>query len=394
MNMSADIDNHISFSRNLNLLIESDLTTFTQESESAGYSLPVSTEKELRELIEFGRQFFPDSAFTISGGYTPIYVRPKWAVGYSFIGVILPLVSFLHRLRGDTDFINKLKVNISNLAQFDDTIFELSCLKQFYENGYQFEYEPSVIVGDTGKRPDFRLTIEDLDVFVECKQVRLGQGKAEVQFTEQCNYAQGGFPEGLDKRLNSENLRLEVNFKKVPSKKDLDTLVVKVCDVCGESQQVCELPVQQILDSIEYTIVRQDEPSKFPMKAMRVGRLIISTKPRRIWNPDTDSPEGEILFTSTDLVRRRRQTLVKRIREAKKQLPNDKLGMIILGKANLAIVKQDIEKRMNGDQYMNIMAFVVNPFEEFWSCYRIYYRGLLSDLFEGFQTQNPFRQTV
>ena len=185
-----------------------------------------------------------------------------------------------------------------------------------------------------------------------------------------------------------------MNFKTTPSKKDLDTLVVKVCDVCGESQLVCELPVKQIGDSIEYTIVRQDEPSKFPMKAMRVGRLIISTEPRRIWNPATDSPEGEILFTSTDLVRRRRLTLVKRIREAKNQLPNDKLGMIILGKANLAMAKQDIEKRMNGDQYMNIMAFVVNPFGEFWSCYRIYCRELLSDLFEGFQTKNPFRQTI
>jgi len=391
--MSANSDSHISFSRNLNLLTESDLTIFLQESESAGYDLPVRTEKELRELIGFGKQFFPDSAFTISGGFTPIYVRPKLSVGYSFIGVILPLVSFLHEFRGNTNFINKIKVNLSNLAQFDDTIFELRCLKRFCENGYHFQYEPSIVVGDTEKRPDFKLTKENLDVFVECEQVRLGQGKAEVQFTEQCKYVQERFPEGLDKLLHSNNLRLELNFKKTPSKKDLDTLAVKVCDVCGESQLAHKLPVQQIGDSIEYTIVRQDEPSKFPMKAMRVGRLIIGTEPRRIWNPATDSPEGEILFTSTDLIRRRRQTLVKRIREAKKQLPDGEQGMIILGKANLAIAKHEIEKRMNGDQYANIMAFVVNPFEEFWSCYRTYYRELLSDLFEGFQTQNPFGQT-
>jgi len=390
--MSADSDNHISFSRNLNLLIESDLTTFIKESESAGYSLPVSTEKALRELIKFGRQFFPDSAFTISAGFTQIYVRPKLSVGYSFIGVILPLVSFLYKFRGNTDFINRIKVNLRNLAQFDDTIFELRCLKQFCENGYHFQYEPSVIVGDTERRPDFKLTKENIELFIECEQVRLGQGKAEVQFTEQCNYAQGRFPEGLDKRLNSENLRLEVNFKKTPSKKGLDILVMKLCDVCGESQRLCELPIQEILDSIEYTIVRQDEPSKFPMKAMRVGRLIIGTKPRRILNPDTNSPEGEILFTSTDLVRRRRQTLIKRIREAKNQLPNDKLGMIILGKANLAIAKQELEKRMNGDQYRNIIAFAVNPLEELWSCYRTCYRELLSDLFKGFQKLNPFGQ--
>jgi hypothetical protein len=391
--MSADSDNHISFSRNLNLLIENDLVTFMQESNRAGVSIPVTTEKELWELIGFGRQFFPDSAFTISGGLTPIYVRPNQAVGYSFIGVILPLVSFLYKFRENTDFSNKIKVNLSNLAQFNDTVFELRCLKQFCENGYHFQYEPSVIVGDMQKRPDFKLTKGNLDVFVECEQVRLGQGKAEVQFTEQCNYVIGKFPDGLDKRLHSENLRLEVNFKETPSKKDLNTLVIKVCDVCGEGKRVCELPIQQVGESIEYTIIRQGEPSKFPVKAMRVGRLIVGTEPRRILNPDINSPEGEILFTSTNLVRRRRQTLVKRIREAKKQLPDSELGVIVLGKASLAIARQDIEKRMNGDQYQNIIASIVNPFEEFWSCYRTYHRELLFDLFEGFQPQNPFKQT-
>lgn len=392
--MSADIDNHISFSRNLNLLIESDLTTFTQESESAGYSLPVSTEKELRELIEFGRQFFPDSAFTISGGYTPIYVRPKFAIGYSFMEIILPVISFLYRFQGNTDFIGKTKVNISNLAQFDDTIFELRCLKQFSDNGFSFQYEPSVIVGCKEKKPDFKLTKDNLDLFVECKQARMGQGKGQLQFGKQCRYAQDRFPKELGEHLLNKKLRLEVNFIKIPSERDLDDLCRRINKLYDNVQKLNELPLQQVGDSIEFVIVGQSKPSIFPMKAMRVGHIIVGTESRRIWNPATDSPEGEILFTSTDLVRRRRQTLVKRIREAKKQLPDSEWGMIILGKVSLAIARQEVEKRMNGDQYTNIMAFVVNPFEEFWSCYRIYYRELLSDLFEGFQTQNPFRQTV
>lgn len=389
--MNAESDNHISFSRDLNLLIESDLTTFMQESESSGYSLSVSTEKELRELIGFGRQFFPDSAFTIrSGGITQIYVRSKFSVGYSFMGVILPLISFLYKFHENTGFISKVKVNIKNLAQFGDTIFELVCLKHFAENDCNFEYEPSVIIKGKEKRPDFRLTKDNTNIFVECKQVRLGQGKAEVQFTEQCNYAQDKFPGSLDKQLHTEKLRLEVNFKKSPSNKDLKALAVQLGDLCDDSPKICELPIQQIGDSIEYTIVKQSEPSQFPMKAMRVGRLIIGTEPRRILNPDTNSPEGEILFTSTDFASRRRQTLVSRIREAKNQLPNNEVGIIILGKVNLAIAKHEIEKRMNGDQYANIMAFIVNPFDEFWSCYRTLSRELLSDLFEGFQTQNPF----
>lgn len=391
--MSTDSDNHISFSRNLNLLIESDLTTFMQESEIAGYSLPVSTKKELRELIDFGRQFFPESAFTIGGGSTPIYMRPKLAVSYSFVGLILPVISFLHRFQGNTDFVGKAKVNISNLAQFDDTIFELRCLKQFSDNGFGFQYEPSVIVGCNEKKPDFKLTKDNLDIFVECKQVRMGQGKGELQFGSQCRYAQDRFPKDMGNHLFNKKLRLEVNFIEIPSERDLDDLCRRISKVYENVQGLNELPLQQVGDRIEFVIVEQSKPSIFPMKAMRVGSIIVGTESRRIWNPNTNSPEGEILFTSTDMVRRRRRTLVKRIREAKNQLPDSERGMIILGKANLTIAKQEIERRMNGDQYTNIMAFVVDPFEEFWSCYRTYYRELLSDLFEGFQTQNPFGQT-
>jgi hypothetical protein len=391
--MSADSNNNISFSRNLNLLIKNDLTTFWQESKIAGYSLPVSTVKELLELIEFGRQFFPDSAFTMCSGFAQIYVRPKSAVGYNYIRTIIPLVSFLYKFQEDKNFIDKLRVNISNLEQFDDTIFELMCLNQFYENGYHFQYEPSIIVNGREKKPDFLLTKENSDIYVECKQVRLGQGRAEVQFNEQCNYTKARFPESLDKRLHNDNLRLEVNFKKTPSKKDLNILANEVRDVYGENKRVCELPIRQVGDNIEYTIMKQDEPNKFPMKAIKTVYLLVGNEARRIWNPYTDNPEGEVFFTSTDLVSRRKQTIIKRIREAKKQLPDDKMGMIILGKANLAIAQQVMEKRMNGNQYMNILAFVVNPFEGFWSCYRTNYKGLLSDLFGGFQAQNPFGKT-
>ncbi len=392
--MNAESDNHISFSRDLNLLIESDLTTFMQESESSGYSLSVSTEKELQQLIEFGREFLPDSAFTISGGsFTPIYVRPKFAVDYNFVEIILPVISFLHRFQGNMDFIGKTKVNINNLAQFDDTIFELRCLKQFSDNGFSFQYEPSVIIGCKGKKPDFKLTKDNLDLFVECKQVRMGQGKGQLQFGKQCRDAQDRFPKKLGEHLLNKKLRLEVNFIKIPSERDLDDLCRRINKLYDNVQKLNELPLQQVGDSIEFVIVGQSKPSIFPMKAMRLGKIIVGTESRRIWNPATDSPEGEILFTSTDLVRRRRKTLVNLIREAKNQLPDNEFGIIILGKTNLTIAVKEIENRMNGNQYRNIMAFIVNPFDDFWSCYRTHYRGLLSDLFEGFQTQNPFRQT-
>jgi len=87
------------------------------------------------------------------------------------------------------------------------------------------------------------------------------------------------------------------------------------------------------------------------------------------------------------------KTLRRDIKGAKNQLPDDKFGIIIINRAKLTIAKQAIERRMNGRQYDNIIAFVVNPFNDFWTCYRTHYRELLFDLFEGFQSRNPFLQS-
>jgi len=91
------------------------------------------------------------------------------------------------------------------------------------------------------------------------------------------------------------------------------------------------------------------------------------------------------------LARRTAGALKGLIIKAEKQLPDDKLGIMIINRAKLTIARQAIERRMNGRQYDNIIAFVVNVFTDFWTCYRPQYRELLFDLFEGFQHENPFR---
>ena len=183
-----------------------------------------------------------------------------------------------------------------------------------------------------------------------------------------------------------------MNFKENPSPLDLDELARQIIQLSSETKGFGELPLQQIGNSIEYLIIPQSEPSQFPMRAMKSASIRLSgNEPRRIWNPDTNSSEGEIIFTSTDLARRRRKTLVRMIREAKNQLPDAKLGIIILARTNLTTAKEAIEIRMNGNHYNNIIAFAVNPFEDFWSCYRTHYKEMLCDLFEGFHPDNPFK---
>lgn len=390
------MNDSITFSRNLNLLVEDDLSTFFQELARSGYPLPVASEDELKELIRFGREFLPDSAFTISAGMTPIGVKlmaqiRAW-IAYGFVKDILPIICFLYTLKDDSDFMIKIKTNLANLPQFDDTFFELKCLNHFHRNGFSFQYEPKVYDESKEKNPDFRLTKDDIELFCECKQVRVGQNKAELQFNRQRACVQDKFPKDLERQLFDKRLRLEVNFKRNPSPVDLDELARQVSRLSSSAKGIGELPLQQVGNSIEYLVIPQSEPGQFPIRTMITVSMRFSVgKPRRIWNPVTNSPEGEVVFYSTDLARRRAQTLGRDIKGAKNQLPDDKLGIMIINRAKLTIARQAIERRMNSKQYDNIIAFVVNPFDDFWTCYRPQYRELLFDLFEGFQHENPFK---
>jgi len=384
--MNVDGGKQVKFSRELNLLIESDLETFVKESVSAGYRLPVSNKKKLREIIGFGRQFFTDSAFYVRNGTVQIYVYLNGTISYDFFKEILPLASFLYKFRDNNDFINKIKNNISNLKQFDDTIFELKCLRQFNENGCNFIYEPNVIIKDKTKKPDFKITKDNISIFVECKQIGVGKRVSEINFINQVRYAKDRFAKGLHQQLHENNLRLEIYFKKTPSIKDLETLIAKINAVYSNNNCVGEKNLQKVNENIEFIINRQDQPSQFPKTALTSVTLRAGIEERMILNSSTNIPIGEILFKSSSSVWRKGQTIIKRIREAKNQLPIGKHGIIILGNANIKIVRQEIEKRMNGNQYTNIIAFVANPFEHFWSCYRTPFKDLLLDLFKGFQS--------
>jgi len=386
----------ITFSRNLNLLIEDDLSTFFQELARASYPLPVTTEDELNKLVHFGREFFPDSAFEISAGMTPIEERLialiRRGEADKFLKNILPIICFLHTFRDDHDFMDKFKTRLANPPQFADTFFELKCLNHFHKNGFSFQYEPKVYDKGKEKHPDFRLTKDNIELFCECKQVRIGI--AEWKFDEQCAYVGNKFPKNLQRQLFDAKLRLEVNFKRNLAQIDPDEVdeLARQLNRFSSTQGMEKLPLQQLGDSIEYLVIPQNEPSPFPMmgRARTLSMQVTIGKPFRIGDPFR-SPGGEIVFTSTDLARKRAEALGRNITEAKHQLPDDKLNIIILGRASLTIAGQAIKRRMNAKLYDNVIAFVVNPFEDFWVCYRTGYREVLFDLFEGFQQENPFK---
>jgi hypothetical protein len=190
------------FSRNFDLLIEDDLSTFFQEIVRLGYPLPVTSEAELKKLILFGRGLFPEWAFKISAGMTPIgeilMAQIRSAEADKFLKDILPIIYFLYAFRDDNDFISKVKANLTNPPQFSDTFFELKCLNHFHRNGFSFQYEPKVFDGNNEKNPDFRLIKDDVELFCECKQVRTGQNVAELKFNEQCGVNRQGKWDTID----------------------------------------------------------------------------------------------------------------------------------------------------------------------------------------------------
>ena len=381
--------------RNLNLLIDDDLSTLFQELARLEFQLPVTSEDELKKLIHFGREFLPESAFVISAGMTPIgetlMAQIRGGQADRFLNHILPIIYFLNTFRDDTEFTGKIKANLANQSQFNDTFFELQCLNHFHRNGCSFQYEPKVYDGIKERNPDFRLTKGDIELFCECKQIRVGQDKAELKFDEQHAYVESKFLKTVQTQLFNAKLRLEVNFKIVPSSADLDELARQVNRLSSDAHGIRELPLQQLGNSIEYLVIPQNESSPFPMRTLRT----ISMRVRigeffSIGNP-LNSPGGEISFVSTDLAWRQAKTLGRNITGAKNQLPNNKPSIIILNRAKLKIADQVIKRRIGHKQYANIFAIIVNPFDDFWSAYRTGYREFLFEIFEGFQPENFFK---
>jgi len=386
----------VSFPRNLNLLIEDDLSIFFQEVTRSGYQLPVTTENELKKLIQFGREFFPNPTFDISAGMTPLEEKLidliRAGQADKFLNNILSIIFFLYSFKDDSSFINKVKANLANPPQFNDTFFELNCLNIFHRNGFSFQYEPEVFDGNKQKNPDFRLTKDDIELFCECKQVRSGQNKAELKFDEQHAYAESKFFKTVQKQLFDAKLRLEVNFKSSPSSAELDELAKQVNQLSSDPRGIRELLLHQVGTSIEYLVILQSKPSPFTMRSLRT----ITFAHVRIGEPFKigdllNNPGGEISFVSTDLARRKAKTLGRNIKEARNQLPDDKPGIIILNQINLKIADQVIKRRVNHRRYDNIIAFVVNPFIDFWRGHRVDNRELLFDLFDGFLPENPFK---
>ncbi len=378
------------FSRNLNLLLRSDAATFVQELEGSGRFLPFADQDDLSELIAFSRRFFPDSAFTIQWGSTLMYLHPKHAQHYNFLDQILPAMRFLRNHSHNQAFMKKVETKLTNMRQFHDTLFELECLSRFSENGFSFEYEPEVDARTGVKNPDFRLMKDDIELFCECKQSRTGQDRGSLHFSEQVKDVQSKLPDDLLELLHSAGLRLEINFKTVPSQSDLDHLATLVSKLSDEAEGIRETPVQQVGNNIEYVIVPQNKPDYFPMKSTKVGRMTVGTRARGLFDPESGAFGGEIVVSSADLSRRQRSTLAKSLREARRQLPDACPGILLLNRAKLHTATEAIESRMNTPHYANVIAVVVNPFEDLWSCYRTAYRGLLADLFDGFRPENAF----
>lgn len=299
-------------------------------------------------------------------------------------------MSILFFSKNDIEFLDKVRINLANLPQYDDTIFELTCLYYFSRNGFFFQYEPDICEAGANKKPDFRLKKGDIDLFCECKQLRIGESKSELRFSEQCNYLVQNLGKDFELQLFEKNLRLEVNLITSPSTHALDELVKMLKQISERPEGISELPVQ-VGEGLEYMIGAQDKPNHFTIKTMGFGSMRLTAgKPRRLGNPETGSPEGEIAIFSRDLAERQSETLRREIRRAKNQLPENKPGVVIINRAKLSVAQQEIQKRMNGTQYDNIIAITTNPFDDFWACYRIPYRELLFALFEGFQPVNPF----
>ena len=374
----------IIFSKRLNLLEEMDQNLFIDGLNKANFNKFNLNLNELKKLIHFSKSIFPESIFKLEYGELSTIKIGKSYQGFYFLEDILPIMHFLYQFKDKKRFIKAIRINLNNLKQFSNTIFELQCLNQFNKNGFNFVYEPEITIKNKIKKPDFKLFSEDKIVYCECKSLSFNLNLYSIKFYEKASKLLSSFRKDLKENLISYNLRLEINFTKSPLEKDIMTVI----DNINNMDEINEQDLVS-LDSIQYLIIPRENQFYFSKKSGILSE-VLATQDEKYFNFEKASDQDIVIF-SNDLTIKQRRACSKLLTDAKKKLPNDFPGIIILNDVKPIPLKQILENRMKDDSYSNIIAIVLNPFDNFFSCYKTNAKKLLANLFYNFVSKNLFR---
>lgn len=346
---------------------------------------------EFSEIVKHSKSVLNNGHLLIEGGrFCSLRTLFKHSVGHDFFDQVWPVMYFIY-FHQNLPNIKKLIRNLNNGSQSSSTIFEIKCMELFEKNNWVVsEYEPIIYNWLKKKNADFVIQKNNLDLFVECKSINFASSKVFRQFNQRAEKIHSLFSKDELDKLNKYRLRIEIQFDKLPSEKNLNKFFEKINEL-KNNDGLYTVRGEERIDNIRFIVRQQTELAYFPFKSIRSAQIQVGTVARKLTFNDKEPYGVEIAVSSHDLYKRQIKIISNLITDAKKQLPNNKLSIILLEGTRGPLADKPARVRLETRKYLNVIAVVMNPFQDCRSTYKINAKDLLADLFEGLPHGHPFK---
>lgn len=346
---------------------------------------------EFGEIIKYSESVLNKGYLLIEGGrFCSLRALFKHSIGFDFFDQVWPVLYFIYFHQNLSNF-KKLIRNLNNISQANSTIFEIKCMQLFDKNKWKIiDYEPTIYENLKKKNPEFVIQKNSSKLFAECKSIHFETSKIYKQFNRRIKKINSIFSTDELGKLREKNLRIEIQFDKIPSEKNLDKFLEKIKEL-ETNNELYAVREEEKINDIRFVIKQQTELVYFPLKSIRSAQIHVGDVARKLSFNDNEPYEVELSISSPGLYKKRTKIIANLITDAWKQLPKNESSIILLDGVRNPLAEEPAKLRLETKAYLNVIAIVVNPFHDCWSRYKIDKKNILADLFNGLPNGNLFK---
>ena len=259
----------------------------------------------------------------------------------------------------------------SNPTQFHDCMFEVQIASIFgrLNATTSLKLAPVHVVRGREKRPEFDIETSIGPLSVECKRPHPDKHEA----SERLLGVVSDIEMAMDEVAWPDDLRLEVELTG-PIREQTTTFARHLVEKALQSQPG-ECPLSMGSTAKVYVSSRQ---SPFCITSMQVGHdlMVGNGQASGLFNPEITKLRIGVNNRDSKIS----SVVGAQLAKALKQLPEDRLGIIMLGDVPIRIATQAIERRIGSAAYDNVLAFGVSDYGELHFVFRETRRQMLDQL--------------
>lgn len=337
--------NRIQISRIYNLKNESDKHEFLEIL----FKQSSITEDfvDIEEIIDYLVDVLDEEWLTIySGGSVAVKIGEKQSHSLSFLSDVIPLGRALLSLR-DLDNHDRLimKLHVKTFERLS-TILEVKVASRYKVLGYLIELEP---MANKKKYSDLKVKYNDEWIYFECKKENLSESKYFLQYNSYVEEINNTLKLMFETKLINE-YRIDIFFYRRIPRKNLQFLYNKIrqCFENGTYNKWFEIEHGKFAINTRQTLV------EIPPMHIAQSIMIVGTTPTMVHMKNSIIQVIYNPFGNKEL-----QKIRRIIREANKQIPRNKRGVIILEVNHTEVIVKVAEEKLRVRGYEHIIAILL-----------------------------------